>query len=158
LNRPQQFANSNYVFFGDSSAQTSSFSVVSNIQTSATGYPNDTLLGGDGTNSGGNVNVPFLTTSLLIDLPVTAVSTLSPVVGDSFTVSLMPLNDVTGTANPNTGFASSNDDSIFFPFTSSSGTVTIVGVPEPSSWILLATAVLAAGVYGSYRRRTSAAA
>jgi len=128
--------NPAYLFLGDSSvAQPPPSPVGSPGQTV---YPNDTFTGADSTSSGNPVSLSSGSTYLLASLTVTTLTGSSPLIGDAFTISLV-LTSGTGSlyANPNTYF-----DNFDFnggselsptPFTSTSGTVNIVGaaIPEP---------------------------
>jgi hypothetical protein len=124
-------------------------------------YPNDTFTGADSTFSGNPVSLSAGTTYLLASLTVTTLTGASPVAGDAFTISLVPTSG-TGSvdANTNTFFDNFNfntgQEISATPFTSSSGTVDIVGasvVPEPASIIsgLTALVVLASVLGGSCR-------
>ena len=101
------------------------------------------------------------TTYLLASLTVTTATGASPVVGDTFTISLVPtLGTGSMSANPNTYFDNFDFNSVaevsFTAFTSTPGTVTIVAsaVPEPVSIISGLTALLIlAGVHGARRLR-----
>jgi hypothetical protein len=149
---------SNYIFYGDSF----------DYQTSSPGgsptslvYTNDTFIGIDITNSTNPVslsssNTPVLLAALTLDATSTQV-------GDSDTISLVPLSGNGSTAtgaltyfdnyNFNTGVETSA-----VPFTSSSGTVTITtaAVPEPSSIVLGlgAMSLLAVVRLATIRRRS----
>ncbi len=147
--------NPHYLFLRDSfDAQPPPSPVGSPGQTV---YPNDTFTGTDSTFSGNPVSLSAGTTYLLASLSVTALTPASPVVGDSFTISLVPTSG-TGSlyANPNTYFDNfdfnSGTELSATPFTSTSGTVNIVAataVPEPASIISGLTALLIlAGVHG----------
>lgn len=145
------FANSNYVFFGDSGAQANNFP----LGTATTiAVPNDRFLGGDFTQSGSDVLVTS-TARLLAMLPVTAITGLPPTGGDIFTISLVPNSGAGGAGlDGNSGFGDSSGN--FFPFTSTSGTITIT--PEPSALVLVGTGVGLALLVGRRRARTCAAA
>jgi len=139
--------NPAYLFLGDSSvAQPPPSPVGSPGQTV---YPNDTFTGADSTSSGNPVSLSSGSTYLLASLTVTTLTGSSPLIGDAFTISLV-LTSGTGSlyANPNTYFDNFdfNGGSEFSPtpFTSTSGTVNIVGaaIPEPASIISGLTALL----------------
>ena len=134
------FASSSYVFFGNSSIQTLNF-----LPLGTTNAAGDTFIGGDSTNNTANVPVPS-SNLLLVDLPVTSLTSLPPTVGDTFTISLVPASG--SGFSVNTGFGTSDgNDLTFGNFTSVPGTVTIVSavVPEPASvalGIMAGTALL----------------
>ena len=120
------FTDVNYVFFGNSLDETfdlplgtASLSVV----------PNDTFIGGDATSDFSDV--PVATSDLLLAwLPITTLTAVPPVAGDTFTISLVPVS--ASGLDGNTGFADSSGE--YATFSSQPGTVTVV--PEPSSWLL----------------------
>jgi hypothetical protein len=151
--------NPAYLFLGDSSAaQPPPSSVGSPGQTV---YPNDTFTGADSTFSGNPVSLSSGHTYLLASLAVTSLTGASPLIGDAFTISLVPtsgtgsLSGKTNTYFDNFDFNSGTELSAT-PFTSTSGTVNIVGavVPEPASIISGLTAlVILAGVHGVRRLR-----
>ncbi len=96
--------------------------------------PSDTYIGGDGA-AAGNAVIGS-SSQLLLQMTVTAATgTLSPVAGDTFTISLIP--------NVNTFFS---DGVTNIPYTSTSGTVTIgstpAAVPEPATILLVGIAGL----------------
>jgi hypothetical protein len=125
-----QVSSPNYIFAGDSAAATSSTPV-------ATIGPATTYNGVDATNSGNNVVVPS-TNRLLARLDLTTLTSSPPAIGDTFTISL--LNTL------NTGFFNSpGPDPVPYTFTSGTVIVAASGVPEPSSLILAASALGAAG-------------
>jgi hypothetical protein len=153
--------NPAYLFLGDSSAAQPPPSPVGSP--GQTVYPNDTFTGADSTFSGSPVSLSSGSTYLLASLTVTTLTGASPLVGDAFTISLVPTSG-TGSMfdNPNTyfdnvNFATGNEISPT-PFTSTSGTVNIVAaaVPEPSSIVTGLTALLIlAGVHGVRHLRRS---
>jgi hypothetical protein len=114
------------VFFGDSLAEMSGIPVGPPLLP-----PHTTFIGGDSTNSFADVTV-LTTDKLLARLQFTAMTSLPPVTGDTFTISLEP--------SVNTFFY----DSFINPisFSSSPGTVTIgpaaTVIPEPGSLALFA--------------------
>lgn len=129
-----QLANANYVFSGNS------FDTAFGIPVgfvSTVNVPNDTFNGGDsvidydpGTGTSAT-DVPVTGPSsldpakILVQLQVTAVTSLPPVVGDTFTIELTSAS-----------FTTLEGDGI--NFSSDLGTVTIVAaVPEPASWVVL---------------------
>ncbi|MGO8900075.1 MAG: hypothetical protein ACLQU5_17235 [Isosphaeraceae bacterium] len=148
-----------YLFLGDSSAaQPPPSSIGSPGQTV---YPNDTFTGADSTFSGNPVSLSSGNTYLLASLTITTLTGASPVVGDAFTIGLVPTSG-TGSlfANPNTYFDNFNfgtgNEISATPFTSTSGTVNIVAaavpVPEPSSIVTgLTVLLILAGVHGVHR-------
>ncbi|HVA47066.1 MAG TPA: PEP-CTERM sorting domain-containing protein [Pirellulales bacterium] len=134
------FTAANYVFAGNSFDQTFDLNNLGNATT--TNVLNDTFIGGDATADGSNVLLTAISDKLLAFLPVTSVTSLPPVAGDIFTISLVPLAN----ANPsgldgNTGFADNGGvNAVYAPFTSTPGTVTIEQpspVPEPGTFGLL---------------------
>lgn len=162
---------SNMVYLEDDSSYTSdpkyvfpnstngAFSIANLITSSPPGTPgvNNILTGGDANlldlnDPGlGLANADISTRDLLIRLHVTAALDSLPVVGDQFSVALVP---PTGTGDPSgvTLFQYLDHDGnlITEPFTSFSGTVRIV--PEPGSFALCAIGGLAGGWI--LRRRT----
>jgi hypothetical protein len=149
--------NPAYLFLGDSSAaQPPPSSIGSPGQTV---YPSDTFTGADSTFSGNPVSLSSGTTYLLASLTVTTLTGAAPVVGDAFTISLVPTSG-TGSMSPNTNtffdnFDFNNGSEISAtPFTSTSGTVSIVSsaVPEPTSIISGLTALLVLAGYRGVRR------
>ena len=114
----------NYVFAGDSGDLVSTLPV--GAVKSVSGGTNNQFIGGDDTNSGGDVTVT--SDKLLVRLNLTAATSAAPIVGDSFTISLIP--------SAFTDFRSANNALI--PFTSTPGVVRITGVPEPSAVLLFA--------------------
>jgi hypothetical protein len=64
-------------------------------------YPNDTFTGADSTFSGNPVSLSSGSTYLLASLTVTTVTGAPPVVGDAFTISLVPTSG-TGSLSPPT--------------------------------------------------------
>jgi hypothetical protein len=130
--QPDPYGNSSYVFFNNSLNQGPPSFPLGTV--SSVGAQSNTYIGGDGTVTGsahiGAAN------KLLLQLRVTAATgTLSPVLGDTFTISLI--------SGANTSFTL---DGVNVPFTSSPGTVTIAApaaAPEPSSLVALCTGVLA---------------
>ncbi len=154
--------NPSYVFYGDSNAAQSSPPFIGGPPTQ-TVYPNDTFTGADSTFSGNPVSLSSGSTYLLASLSVTALTPASPVVGDAFTISLVPTSG-TGSlfVNPNTYFDNfdfnTGAELSATSFTSASGTVNIVGaaIPEPASIISGLTALLIlAGVNAVQRHRNS---
>ena len=95
--------NPGYVFLGDSfDAQPPPSPVGSPGQTV---YPNDTFTGADSTFSGNPVSLSSGNTYLLASLTVTTITGASPVVGDAFTISLVPASgNGSSYTNPNTYF------------------------------------------------------
>ncbi|MGH7138795.1 MAG: PEP-CTERM sorting domain-containing protein [Pirellulales bacterium] len=140
---PTFAAGSGYVFAGNSGDQTLDI-ILGKASESMGGVPNDTFIGGDFTADGNNVVLPA-TPDLLAYLPVTSLTSLPPVAGDTFTISLIPMSD----ANPmgldgNTGFA--DKAGVYNAFTSSNGTVTITAasaVPEPGTFGMMLTGAIA---------------
>jgi hypothetical protein len=134
------FASSNYVFFGNSADQT----VMSGAGfASTTDTTNDTFIGGDFTADGTSVGVSAMPPLLLVELPVTAVTGL---VGDTFTISLVPQADSRPDGlDGNTGFSAAGT---FAPYDSTPGTVMITGaVPEPAGLTLIGTGFVAIIAY-----------
>lgn len=148
--------SSQYVFAGDST----------NLMTSSPGgtvattvYGNDTFVGFDSTSSGNPVslssaNTPVLLAALTLDATIT-----NP--GDSYMVNLIPASgNGSMSSSSQTYFDLYNFDTgneiSATPFTSTSGTVNIVGaaIPEPASIISGLTALLLlAGLHGVRRLR-----
>jgi hypothetical protein len=155
----QSFAylsSSQYVFAGDSTAQMtgSAGGVVTQ-----TVYPRDTFVGSDSTFSASPVslssaNTPVLLAELSLDATIT-----SP--GDRYTISLIPAQG-DGSLNTNAqtyfdvfDFLNTGMETSSVAFSSTSGTVTILGsaVPEPSSIVPGVVAVfLVAGTLRVRRR------
>jgi hypothetical protein len=123
-----QLTDGAYMFAGDSLAADAGISVGS---VTTVVVPNDTYLGGDATLSGLEVPVPALP-ALLVRLELTTLTSLAPTIGDQFLVELV--------RGPNTFFQDSEFSDL--PFSSTSGTVTIGAIPEPSSLALQAGALL----------------
>jgi hypothetical protein len=155
--------NPSYLFFGDSTAVTTSSGPLTSPTTSATGYPNDTITGTDSTASGNPISISAGQTFLLATVTLTTVTPAAPMLGDSFTISLIPASgDGSVNTNPNTFFDNFSFDTGIetsaSPFSSTPGTITVMGaaVPEPASIIpgLTATMILA-GAYGVRRSRRS---
>jgi hypothetical protein len=139
--------NPAYLFLGDSfDSQPPPSPVGSPGQTV---YPNDTFTGTDSTFSGNPVSLSSGNTYLLASLTITTLTNASPMIGDAFTISLVPTSG-TGSLfdNPNTFFDNfdfnSGAELSATPFTSSAGTVSIVAaaVPEPASNVSVVTALL----------------
>jgi hypothetical protein len=138
-----QLGLSNYVFVGNSSDFIGSTPV--GVVQSISGGTNNRFVGGDDTNSGGNVTVT--TSKLLVRLNLNAATSAPPVGGDTFNISLVP--------GAFTGFRDANNNLI--PFTSTAGRITIVGVvPEPASLVLCATGVSLTLLAAAWRRRPRA--
>jgi hypothetical protein len=143
-----------YVFLGDSfDAQPPPSPVGSPGQTV---YPNDTFTGADSTFSGNPVSLSSGNTYLLASLTVTALTDASPVIGDSFKISLVPISGSGSVLdNPNTYFDNfdfvNGTELSATPFTSTFGTVNIVGgvVPEPAAIVSGLSALLTvAAIHG----------
>ncbi len=153
--------NPAYLFLGDSFAAQPPASPVGSPITTV--YPNDTFTGADSTSSGNPVSLSSGTTYLLASLRVTTVTGAPPLIGDAFTISLVPTSDNGSLhTNPNTYFDNfdfnSGSELSFTSFTSTSGTVTIVAsaVPEPATIVSgLAALLILAGVHGVRRVRRS---
>ncbi len=128
-----QLTDSSYVFSGDSADAFFSAPVGA---VSSPVVPHDTFIGGDATLSGADVSVSD--PKLLARLDVTTVTSLPPVAGDQFTISLI--------SSDNTVFLDSSFNNFTFeslPFDSTPGTVTITQtVPEPSGLLLLSLGAL----------------
>lgn len=133
----------NYVLYGDSWAAQSSPYLVGAATTTTT--PNDTFLGGDSTNSLTNMTVGG-TNRLLLQMQVTANTSLPPVSGDSFEISLQPTSS--------TFFEDASGTPV--PFTAV--TATIHAVPEPATVVSMVSAGLALCGLVWFRRRRRAAA
>jgi hypothetical protein len=120
-----QLTNPDYVFFGNSLAETLSLPV-GNVGTTV--VPKDTFIGTDGTADATNVTLTM--SKLLVQLQVTAATTLPPVPGDTFIISLEPQG------SPFSFFSFFNDQDQLqdVPFMVTPGTVTIgAAIPEPGS-------------------------
>jgi len=120
-----QLTSSDYVFAGDSLADL--FPPVGTVATTI--VPDDTYVGGDGTESGDELLVGSLN-RLLVRLEVTAQTALPPVLGDTFTIRLVD--------GPNTFFLDSAFNDVAYQ--STFGTVQVV--PEPATWVLAALGTL----------------
>jgi hypothetical protein len=143
------YANSNYVFFGQSMNQFFNLPLGS-------GQPSGSppFLGFAGGDMG--LFVPSLvgaTPQLLAMVPVTAATALSPAPGSTFTISLVPTSG-SGLVG-NTGFFDQPqiDGGIAQPFTSGTGTITVSSTPEPSALILVGTGVGLSWLAGRRRGR-----
>jgi hypothetical protein len=146
---PYVFANNS---FDQSPPPTSN---ISNVTSSAGGYPNDTINGGDQTFGGSSVTLSSDSHgALLALLPLTTATAVTPTSGDTFIVSLVPTSDPDGSGNFPSGFQSGET---FSAFSSTSGTVTIIAstVPEPASWIIGLIAVAGLGIGIVRRSRTA---
>jgi hypothetical protein len=149
--------NPAYLFLGDSFAAQPPASAIGTP--GQTVYPNDTFTGTDSTFSGNPVSLSSGTTYLLASLTITTLTGAAPIAGDAFTISLVP-NSGTGSLfdNPNTYFDNfdfnSGTELSATPFTSTTGTVNIVGaaVPEPASIISAMTALLILSGFHGVRR------
>lgn len=125
-----QLASPDYVLAGDSFRIASGTAVGA---VSSTAVPNDTFIGGDFTDSMGDVTVTT-TPRLLATLLVTGDTAVPPTAGDAFQIRLVDgpftffLDSATGSAN----------------YSSTAGTLDVVaaGVPEPGSLLLLALGLL----------------
>ncbi len=111
-----QLTSPNYVFFGDSAAT----GVVAIGTVGTVVVPNDNYVGGDGTLSGNNVNVP-IAGRLLAQLDITALTLSPPSLGDTFTIDVI--------LGPNTFLQDQGFNDV--EFLTVSGLVTIV--PEPTT-------------------------
>ena len=151
--------NPAYLFLGDSSAAQPPPSPIGSP--GQTVYPNDTFTGTDSTYSTNPVSLSAGTTYLLASLTVTTLTPASPLIGDSFTISLVPTSGSGSMFAANTFFDNFNygqgTETSYTSFTSTPGTVNIVSavaVPEPASIISGLTALLIlAGVHGVHRLR-----
>ena len=139
--QPNPYSNSSYVFFNNSLNQGPPVFALGTV--SSVGAQSNTYIGGDGTVTGSaDIGSP---NQLLLQLSVTAATgALSPVPGNTFTISLIP--------GANTSFS---DNGTGIPFTSTAGTVTIspASVPEPEPLVLLGFTVLIGTSYGLVTRR-----
>jgi hypothetical protein len=121
-----ELALPSYVFAGNSGDVVDGVPV--GVVHSVSGGTNNQFVGGDETDSGGNVQVTG--NQLLVRLDLTAATSSAPVGGDTFTIALQP--------SAFTGFLDAANHPI--PFTSTAGVITITAsVPEPGSLALLAT-------------------
>ena len=149
-------SNSQYVFAGDSTAQ-STMSPGGTVTNSGppNGYANDTFVGFDSTFSGNPVslsssNTPLLLAAITLDAGITAV-------GDSYAISLMPS---TGNGSMNSSSQTFFDvfdfntggETSAVPFTSTPGEVTISGAAVPRAGIDHLRADRDAGRRGHLRR------
>jgi hypothetical protein len=137
--------NPDYVFAGNSSDQKLGVAM-GNV--TSTNYTDDTFTGGDQTADGSNVLVSA--SKLLLTLDLTTKTAVPPMIGDSFTLTLV--ND-----SRFTFFHDSSGTSI--PFTSTPGTITIISgsVPEPSSLAIAISGVLMLAFAGRWFRARSGA-
>jgi hypothetical protein len=153
--------NPSYVFLNDSSAAQPPVSPIGAAFTTV--YLNDSFSGTDSTNSGNPVSIAAGQTYLLAILSITTATEAPPLLGDSFTIGLVPgSGDGSVNTNSQTFFGNFNFNTgveiSAAPFTSTSGTVNIVGaaVPEPSSIVMgLAGLVLPVGMIVIKRRRVA---
>ena len=134
-----ELSNPNYVFAGHSA----DFNLplpVGNV--TSTNFTNDTFTGGD--NYDPTTGSATVTSSvLLVTLDLTTRTGMSPSVGDSFSIALLPNNF--------TLFLDPSLNSI--AYTSTPGTVTIIkAVPEPASMAILGSGCL---LLGGFRRLSS---
>ncbi len=152
--------NPSYVFLNDSSAAQPPPSAIGAPFTAV--YPNDSFQGADSTFSGNPVTMISGQTNLLAILSITAATSAPPILGDSFTISLVPSSG-DGSINTNSYTYFDNFDFNTFteisasPFTSNLGTVTIMSaaVPEPASIVAaLIVLLIVAGVHGCRARRS----
>jgi hypothetical protein len=144
------FTNPNYVFAGNSFSQSNGFPLGTSQTASA---PNDRFAGGDFQADFG-FTVVDATPKLIAMVPITTVTGLPPVLGDAFTISLVPSSGAGFSGQ--TGFF----DALGFgqPFTSGTGTITITGItasPEPSALILVGTGVGLSWLAGRRRGRAA---
>jgi hypothetical protein len=142
------FSSPNYVFYQNSGDNTPPGATTLGT-VSSTLAPNDTYIGSDFTNDGSNTT--FTGPMLLAHLTFTAATTLPPVLGSTFQVSLIP--------DFNTFFQyDSSTNPMTDSFTVSGGSISISSVPEPSSLLLAVIGVipvLIAVTRKNHRRRGS---
>jgi hypothetical protein len=151
--------NPAYLFLGNSSAASPPPSAPGS--SGMTHYPNDTWNGADSTANGNPVTVGSGDKFLLASLVLTTSTVAPPMVGASFTISLVPgSGNGSVTTNPFTYFDNfdfqNGTEQSAAPFTSTSGTITVAAstIPEPASLVLASTALLlAAGFWGARRPR-----
>ena len=146
-NQPDPYGNPNYVFFGQSFNQMNGpipFWSAPFQSDPVTGYPNDSILGGDSANPLGSfVTIPGTPGGPFSSSPsVQFQPPLAAQLGDQFQISL-----VTG---PNTFFLDQNGNPL--NYTSSGGPATISSVPEPCS-LSMALSGLGGVLWYSRRRR-----
>ncbi len=146
--QPDPYGNGNYVFAGDSFGGINGVPFWGAPSATGTNYPKDTISGGDMTNSGTAVTVPtasFGPGTYLTTVQFQAPLNASP--GDTFSISLV--TDPMQTFFKDAGGGTIN-------YTSSPGTVLILGAtPEPSSLVLGATAGVG-GLFIFWRKRRGA--
>jgi len=142
------YGNSNYVFFGQSSNSDISipFWGAPYQSSPVTGYPSDSITGGDSADSSGPGYVTITSTSLLLATVEFQAQPGAPLT-DQFQISLV--ND------PNfTYFQYDQNPLDLLKYTSTPGTVTITSViPEPSSLTLLALSGLSGLLWCCWRGR-----
>ena len=156
-------SSSNYIFENDSVAASPPPFVGG---TASTVYPNDTFNATDSTADGNTVTIASNQTYLLAMLPITTLTQLDPQAGDTFMVSLAPGS---GNGSSNGGSPTYfnvldfNPNSPTYleelsatPYTSTSGTVTILpaSVPEPASIVSGLIAMLILAPQFAARRRS----
>ena len=147
------YSNPNYIFFGNSGNQTTN---TSNGSYGQIVLPHDSFTGGDNTNDFSNVTVSNAGTTLLYDLPVTALSDAPAAAGDTFTISLVPASGSASTSvDGNTGFTD-NSFSNYAAFSSVSGTVTITPAPLPKPLAALGVLLGLLAIVGRFHRRFAA--
>src|SRR5262245_3615405 len=142
------YANSNYVFFGQSMNEF--FGLPLGTARLPMTPPYFSWAGGDIA-----LFIPTIvdmTPKLLGMVPITAASALP---GSTFTISLVPTS-ATG-ASGDTGFydAAMVDGGTAQPFTSGTGTITVTSSPEPSALILVGTGLGLSWLVGRRRGRTA---
>jgi hypothetical protein len=124
-----------YLFVGDSLAN--SFPPVGSVSTTI--VPNDTYIGGDSTNSGGNIALSNQG-HLLVRLEITSATALPPTPGDVFSIELV--------SGLSTFFADSTLQNI--AFTSTQGRLIVV--PEPAAHVLALFCAFVTMIRASRRR------
>jgi hypothetical protein len=144
--QPTPYTNPNYVFAGDSFGQAFSLPFWGSPATTTTS--NDTIAGGDSSNSGNAYAVSSTGTGP--DSYLATVQFQAPggaAVGDSWSIALVPSS---GTGSGNTYLSDQNGTPLSFTSTAAHITLSPAATPEPSSFVL--TALGGAGLW-FYRRR-----
>jgi hypothetical protein len=148
--------NPAYIFLGNSLDASPPASPVG--APGLTVYPDETFTGQDATADSSPVTLSAGTTYILASLSLTTLTGVPPLVGDSFTISLVPsIGSGSFYVNLDTYFDHFDPDSgtevSATPFTSSSGTVAITSVPEPGSVVSGLLGILIVGVIEQTARR-----
>jgi hypothetical protein len=144
-NQPAVYDRSGYVFSGDSGDKAAGLSFWGPPTQTVTS--NDTISGGDFTNSGSAITISPSSNFFLATVRFQAGSHATP--GDSFAISLVPRS---GSGTLSTYFQDSGGTNI--PYTSADATVTVAtAVPGPSSLVLAGVGSLTCLLYRWKGRR-----